>query len=139
MTHRLPDPLRFYVAGKVGGGEDMARLVADRLMARGWQWSLDWTSVPVAVPYLGHVEQNRAVAEGMRRAAASSDLVVLVAGERLLGALIEVGVALGAGADVAIFGRVRESVFWCLPEVRLLDDLEALEVLAERIEARAGL
>lgn len=129
-------PLRFYVAGKAGGGEDLVRGAGERLRARGWDWTMDWTGIAVATPYLDHADTNAPVAAAMLAAVAASDLVVLVPGPGVFGALLETGAALAAGTTVAVLGSSRESIFWCLPHVELVTDLDALDDLAGRVEAR---
>ena len=132
----MPRHLRFYTPGKAATSEGTVRSVFELLAARGWECTLDWTTVPVEKPYREHLEVNRPAAEAMKAAAASSDLVVLVPDAEVFGALIEIGAALGAGAEVAVLGAGRQSVFWCLDQVHLLDDLDGLRNLAAEMEAR---
>lgn len=127
--------LRFYVAGKAGKGENDARSAANLLQRRGWHWTMDWTTAAVNKPYLSDPERNSHAARAMLDAVRTSDLVVLCADDSMFGALVEVGAALGAGAAVAVLGSCRESVFWCLPNVRLVDDLDSLDRLAAELEA----
>ena len=117
----------FYVAGRVGGGESDVQSVGAALVERGWDWSFDWTiGTPVAKPYLSHVSSNRPIATAMRDAAASSELVVLVWGDGILGALLETGVALGHLDEhriVAVIGAdARQSIFWCMDGVHVFTD-----------------
>jgi hypothetical protein len=129
-------PLRFYTPGKAGSGEPTARSVVTLLTSRGWQRALDWTDIKVQKPYLDHMGANRPAAEAMKAAAAASDLVVLVPDEDVFGALIETGVAIAFGAQVAVLGASRQSIFWCLPGVHLVEDLDGMNSLVDEIEAQ---
>lgn len=123
-------PNSFYVAGRVGGGEGDVKSVGAALVARGWTWSFDWTTgTPVQKPYLDHIETNRPIATAMRDAAAASELLVLVWGDGMLGAVLETGAALGQLDEnrvICVVGAdARQSIFWCMENVHFLADQEA--------------
>jgi hypothetical protein len=129
-------PLRFYAAGKAIGGEGTVQSVSTLLTNRGWQCALDWTTVIVHKPYLDHLTANQSAAQAMKEAVASSDLVVLVPEANVFEALVEAGIAIAFGAQVAVLGAARQSIFWCLPDVHLVDGLDELALLADEIEDR---
>jgi hypothetical protein len=91
--------------------------------------TLDWTGYPPGT-------RDSRIAEMMRLAVEAADAVVLCGVEdKMLGALLEVGMALGLRKRVIVFGggaEPRDSLFWRLPEVQVCASEEILvDLVAE--------
>lgn len=125
----------FYIAAKAASAEATVTAYGTALEARGWVWTKDWTTDRIEKPYLEHRPTNAGPAQAMKAAAAGSTLIVLVPDDDLYGALLEIGIGIGAGATIAIVGDSRQSIFWCLPQVHTVDDLDDLLHLADRLAA----
>lgn len=123
---------RAYIAGRLGEEREVRRLQS-QLGALGYKPALDWTAMEVARPYRDHPREAWDAAARMRRAVCGSDLFVLLWAPDLLGALIECGMALGHGRRVIVVGAERESIFYSLPEVTMVDSVDGIaQALAVR-------
>lgn len=77
-------------------------------------------------------ERARELAERERKAVWDADLVVLVWAPDLLGAAIEVGIALGEEKPVYVYRSGRDSVFWYLPGCKQVNSqVELLDAIGE--------
>lgn len=110
---------------------DYARQVMDRLEAAGHTITHDWTgeAAPPSDPTdLATFRRNVAIADhyGVRNAEA----LVLLDGEGLKGAYVEMGFAIERGIPVLVVGCHYRQIFYEMPGVFLLDDIdEALAML----------
>lgn len=128
-----------YVAGKVGAGTDSVKNLLTQLEDMGYEVAYDWTEATgIKKPYLKNTQRNRPFAEKMLHGAGSSNVFILLAGENILGALIEFGIALGNSLMEANFRAyvvtegvetLRESIFYCLEEVTIVDTVDELLTL----------
>lgn len=71
-------------------------------------------------------ERASELAQRERQAVWDADVVVLCWSEDILGAAIEVGMAMGDQKQVIVFGQKRDSVFWYLPNVDQTDTIEGV-------------
>ncbi len=125
-----------YIAGKVGAGTDTVRYLLNELRKLGYEASYDWTEASgVRKPYLANVQRNRSFAEKMLQGAHDCNVLILLASDNLLGALIEFGIGLGSSLSEPNFHAyvvtegvetLRESIFYCLEEVTIVDTVERL-------------
>ena len=129
-----------YVAGRVGDDLSEIQAVIARLENMGYVITYDWTkSEGIQKPYLVFLNSNMPYAMMMRNAADICDIFVLLPTEFILGALIELGVAIGSvrhrpGKIIYVVcdrAQLRQSIFYTLEDVVVLDTLEELyEALA---------
>lgn len=124
--------MRIYVAGKAG--DDAAPLVPrlmDDLEEHGHTITLRWPEIEVQKPYREHAE-NVGIAEQMSRAVKQADLLILVGGLSIFGAMAEFGIAIGNNIPVLVIGRaaMRDSIFFQHPGVRVisLEELDSMIV-----------
>lgn len=110
--------MRLYVAGHTK--DPRVPAIQDRLDRVGHE-VYDWANLEASL------DRRSQIAAAELEAVKNSDALVLVWHERLLGALLEAGVALGAGLPVLIFDQadarsegLRRSIFWSLPEVSVV-------------------
>lgn len=128
-----------YVAGKVGAGTDSVKHLLTQLEDMGYEVAYDWTEATgVKKPYLENALRNRPFAEKMLQGAGSSNIIILLVQDNILGALIEFGIALGNSLMEANFRAfvvtegvetLRESIFYCLEEVTIVDTVDELLTL----------
>jgi hypothetical protein len=114
--------VKIYIAGALGDEARVRRLMT-RIAAQGHEVTFDWT---VDQPGEGEEEQ-RTSARLMRQAVLACDAFVLVDHSLVRGALIELGMAVGAGKPALICTPVRASVFFWLPGVQSFDCEDDLE------------
>lgn len=129
--------MRVYVAGRTTE-IDRVRSVQRMFTERGHTITFDWTGEEgeIRKGWRGTDAEPRGnlLANLERGAVISADLVVLCwrdgDGQRagMVGALIEVGMGLADATETWIIAPSRDSVFFCLPEVRVLDSDEAVAV-----------
>lgn len=136
---RKDNAMRVYVAGRTSDTERVRR-VQQMVRDRGGEITFDWTDVEgpnaqgeIRRDWSGAPLRARALSERERQAVVDADITILCWGDGACGALLETGIAMGAGRSVIVLGATRESVFWYLPNVYrhdteqhlgwLLDDL----------------
>lgn len=122
--------MKIFVVGPLHRYERI-RSLTDAIAAQGHEITHDWTrncQFDSGGDLLANTppEQLAECADAAVRGAAEADLVVCIADERLVGALVEVGAALGAGAEVWLIAPWRESIFWRLPAVTEFADTDAV-------------
>lgn len=129
-----------YVAGKLGS----ERVDALYDLLNDAEWGVfDWRDIPVTKPYLTSSDAEPAalfMGWGVQKAAW---VIVVVEGERLYGAMVELGMAIAAaGSDVLGSKRItvamaddaaRESVFFMHPEVEVTTYDELVTEIKEQI------
>jgi hypothetical protein len=119
--------MNVYIAGRTYANTAITE-VEDVVENLGHEITFKW--------WLADEEQNWRIDQGIaadlagreRQAVWEADLLILCYAEDLLGGLIETGIAIGEDKDVYILNAFRESVFWHLPNVYLLRDIEELKV-----------
>lgn len=111
---------KIYVAGSCGSIEDV-RAAQRTLELAGHDITFDWTADANGIKddWTRHSSQATKRAKRERVAVKDADIVVLIAPPpgRGLGCFLEVGMALASRTPVLLWGHIRESVFWYLPEV----------------------
>ncbi len=127
---------KVYVAGKVGAGTDSVKHLLAELRNLGYEASYDWTDASgIRKPYLANVQRNRPFAEKMLQGAHDCNILILLVGDNLLGALIEFGIGLGSSLSEPNFRAyvvtegvetLRESIFYCLEEVTIVETIDRL-------------
>jgi hypothetical protein len=121
-----------YVAGKVGRGLEGVQELMAELRGRGYIISYDWTKDSAETPYLQFRDQWAPLSEKMLRGAGTSDVFVLMADDRAYGAMVEFGAALEGHRRrhpkriYVVGSNLRQSAFFALPEVAVLDAAEAV-------------
>ncbi len=128
-----------YVAGKVGAGTDGVKYLLADLRNLGYEVTYDWTDASgVKKPYLANAARNRPFAENMLQGAHDCDIFILLVADNQLGALIELGIALGSSLERKNFRAFivtegmetyRESIFYCLDSVTIVHSLDELMAL----------
>jgi hypothetical protein len=125
--HQAASPRTVYVAGRIGDEERVSTFLK-KLREAGFYTRVDWTTLSVQKPYLDHPQQSAKAASKMLDAACSADIFVLLWNDSLLGGLLETGAALAMSQQlperrIYIVGTDRESVFYALPAIRMVDSL----------------
>lgn len=123
--------MRIYVAGS-RHEIITVRLMHTTLKELGHEVTYDWTkeeNVSNGKPredWLEHREEGKAIADAECQAVANADGLLICGwgSERALGTYIEIGMALAQGKPVVICGPVRNSIFWCLDEVVIAEDVK---------------
>lgn len=110
--------MRIYVAGRTNERERV-RQVQDECRAAGHTIAHDWTALGGSDADLSALQSARIAAEEAA-AVSNSDLLILCWAPVMLGALLEVGMALRGGVPVWVLDATQPSVFWHLAGVRLL-------------------
>lgn len=114
-----------YVAGK---DFDRCAALMDWLRDQGHPCAFDWTELPAGC-------RDPEAAEQMRAAIDYADALVLVGTEpKMLGAYVEVGMALARRIPVILFATSRDSLFWRLPEVHYVLSTDALLAVLDSLE-----
>lgn len=124
----------FYLAGKLDTGEGLIGDFSAELEGRGHtvieKWFLE-SQLPK--PYLSHPRSSSLAAASMIKAAADCDAFILFPTDDILGAAVELGVALGSTLTnpdkiVAIVSpfEIRQSVFYAHPAVTAVRGLAEL-------------
>lgn len=137
--------MKVYVAGRTSEVERVRR-VQKMFTDRGHTITFDWTGEEgeIRSGWRGTEAEARGnfLANRERIAVIDADLVVLcwkdADGTRpgMVGALIEVGMGLADGTETWVIAPSRDSVFFCLPEVKVLDaEDEIAGMLDEAIAA----
>jgi nucleoside 2-deoxyribosyltransferase len=127
-----PPVRRVYVAGRTGDIENV-RLAQQICREAKCEITFDWTGDDGEIRSSWEAAPDRAqtLSERERKAVEDSDLVVLVWAVTdnggPVGALLEVGMAMALKKRVIVVGPARESVFWYLPEVERVENLDALK------------
>jgi len=129
---KSPPAHSVYVAGRTRD-IDNVRLAQGICRDAGCTITFDWTGEDGEIRESWEDAPDRAqtLSERERRAVADADLVVLVwavsENGGPVGALLEVGMAMALKKRIIIVGPARESVFWYLPEVARVENLDALK------------
>lgn len=128
--------MRVYVAGSMyEPGIMEVRFVQEALRRCGHEISYDWTKDPISET--GDPDDRRALAEAEKEGVLTADLLILLDHNRPRGALIETGMALGAGIDTIVFLEPNRSpsLFYHLDNCTVItsrDDLiRAIELLPD--------
>lgn len=121
-----------YVAGGISDFEKV-RDVQEALIEAGHVISYDWTSAAPDAFWRKETddvpseEYLREQAELDRQGAVNCEALVFVVNEKVLGAYIEIGMALAMGNTVYLLGKPeRQSVFFRLPEVRVREHVDEI-------------
>lgn len=127
-----------YVAGKVGPDLLEMHMILGVIEDMGFEIAYDWTRTGDGIqkPYLDHVDTNRPFAMKMRNAADMCDIFVLLPTKNILGALIELGIAIGStrirpGKIIYVVcdrTDLRQSIFYTLEDVVVFDSLKELYI-----------
>lgn len=141
---------RVYVAGKVGRGEGVVKILVARLERLGYSITYDWTLDPVRKPFEGNPDAV-AAAERMARGIMEADIViVLCQKEGGVGYHIETGGALVASLVLSFVQGERRrriylvgegndrSVFYFHPAVTRIASIEELPVLCRDLRLPSG-
>ena len=111
------------------------RAVQESLRLCNHEITYDWTTQSISET--GDDDERRALAEAERNGILSADLLILLDHNRLRGALIEMGMALGNGKETIVFlepGRT-PSLFYHLPYCTIITSrdnlLRAIELLPD--------
>ena len=131
--------MKLYVAGKYGT-KRVSSLMQDIVDSPDHELTCDWRMLPADYkPYFKNVGKNRPLADQMAQAVKDADIFILVLGDNLYGAMVELGVALAEGKRVwiglefdAASGRElehRKSIFMCASNVKYMD----LEIIRENL------
>lgn len=135
------DPVKVYVAGS-RHEVDTIRMIYQVLIDTGHEIVYDWTreeNVSNGKPrenWLEHQQEGRLIAFAERDAVSDADALIVCGwgAEKALGTYIEIGMALARQKPVIWVGPYRNSIFWCLPEVIIVEDVKdgirVLEALA---------
>jgi hypothetical protein len=124
-------PIRVYVAGKFTRYEEVRALID--ALPEGCVVTHDWTRTE-EFDEDGHPKADDTEVPSERlamhaindlRGVRSADLLILIGDENLCGAMAEVGAALVLGIPVWVVGPCRYTIFWELPDVGRLPDVEA--------------
>lgn len=118
-----------YLAGKVDSNEGALSDFADELEQRGHRITLKWwEGEPLKRPYLKYKSESRNAAITMEQAVRSSDVAILFPTAKILGAAVELGIAIGdttkerevivvmSDSETSAEAR-RQSVFYVHPKV----------------------
>lgn len=134
VSLRAMDKTYFYVASKAGEDNSHVEQAVGALENIGLTPSFDWTQVDVKKPYRDNHETNRLIAQQMAHAVGRSEYVIFLDAPNVFGGLLELGMAISESSQslVWVVNPSRESIFWCLPYVRVVDSFD--EVLTEITE-----
>lgn len=133
--------MNVYVAGS-RHEIDTVRLMHTVLQETGHTVTYDWTreeNVSNGKPrenWLDHPNEGRQIAFAEKQAVSDAEALLICGwgSEKALGTYIEIGMALAQHKPVVWVGPYRNSIFWCLPEVIIVEDVKdgirALEALA---------
>lgn len=121
----------FYVATKFENFM-AARALVDQLTALGFLNTHDWSRTDEFSETGGYTKTELTEEDARRYAlaalvgAANADFLVLLPFPNMMGALLEVGIALSNRRQVFIIGECRYTVFWSLPNVHRLNSIDEL-------------
>jgi nucleoside 2-deoxyribosyltransferase len=128
--------MRVYVAGSMySPGIYLVRDVLITVRAAGHEVTYDWTEQPISET--GDPDERRELAQAERRGVLDADLLILIDYQRPRGALIEMGMALGAGKEALVLMEEgsNPSLFYHLPNCTIIatyDNLHrAIELLPD--------
>ncbi len=123
-----------YIAGKIDSEEVSITELSNELEDRGHRLPLKWWEEGrLPKPYLDYPESSAPAAEDMIRGAYDSEVFILIPEDRILGAAVELGAALGSLAvrpekEIIIVkpAEVRQSVFYAHPAVIAINGLSEI-------------
>lgn len=122
--------MKVYVAGRVSELDRVQR-VQRLVRSAGHTISFDWTQWgSLDADHTADPRKRYILARKERDGVADADFLILCWNDHeersMLGALLETGMAMGAGKRVILLGCDRESVFWSIGGVFRVDDEAAL-------------
>jgi len=113
--------MNIYVAGKFEEWQTV-REVQQFLREMGHEITFDWTEEAAKRKGTYVFESDKLTnAEADLTGVEEADALIAIAHDDLYGTLIEIGMALADDTPVYLVGNFRDSVFWALPNVTLLD------------------
>ncbi len=134
--------MKFYVATSLYEADE-ARQVIDRLVDMGHEVTHDWTrtdefEIDNGLVYLARAdftdEEYAKFGADDIQGVRDADVTILLDGKPRYMALIEAGIAIGAGKEVWVVNPQRShKVAWAQPQVAVLEDNRALFDLAEDV------
>lgn len=124
-----------YLAGKEGGGEDTLSHLANQLEERGHTITLKWWEIPkLPKPFFDNIGTSNPAAEAMIYAVNKADIFILIPSEKVMGALVELGIAIRDRKDhpekeiiVVVNAATRQSVFYTSNGILILDSVERIQ------------
>lgn len=120
--------MKIYIAARIKTGSLQVKELAESLTSLGHKITYDWTKEVIPKPFSEHKDIAAPFALKMKDGATDCDIFILIWDESLLGALIELGMALGTSSKdkpkiIYILGKKeRESIFETLPEFRIIEN-----------------
>lgn len=125
-----------YIAGKLNSGEVSISEFASELEGRGHTILEKWWELGLLpTPYLQNLDTSAPAAQAMIRAAYNSDVTILFADAKILGAAVEFGAGLASTLVrddkqlVVVDPWARESVFYTHPAVTPVANLDGIRSL----------
>ncbi len=108
----MRQPLRAYIASKVGLMEGPVKDLKMTLQEMGIEINYDWTENIISKPFEDHVDQVQVVAEKMAKAVMECDVLIVLFVKGGLGLHIETGGALVSSIILSfITGQKRKHIF----------------------------
>lgn len=123
---------KIYIAGKVEEGKENIQSLADELEERGHVITCKWWQKDIKKPYLDreNIKESTTSSIEMEDGIRDSDVFILVPNPSILGAAIEIGIAIGDNKDreilVVVDQDTRQSIFYVNPKVVCLESLAAI-------------
>lgn len=127
-------PKEIYLAGKANSDNNLIPNFAQELEARGHVITLAWWKLEgILKPYVENLEISDPASQKMIDAIRNSNVFILIQSEDILGALIELGIAIGdkqdhANKDIILVlpERGRQSVFFGNKAVSVVKNLDEI-------------
>jgi nucleoside 2-deoxyribosyltransferase len=136
--------VKIYTASRFQSYE-RTREFNDLLRAAGHEVTYDWTRTdefgedghPRFVDGVGELTyaKRREYAMLDLQGVVVADLTIVFADDQLTGALIEMGAACALGRPVWVLSPWKESIFWALPNVEIMSEVQCYERLGLRAAA----
>ena len=126
-----------YIAGKLNEGELSIVELAKELEHNGHKiiekW---WTKSKLPTPYMDNYNSSSVAANRMINGAYNCDIFILFTGNNILGAAVELGVAIAStiiNPDKSVIiidqGSSRQSVFYAHHNVTYIDSIDNLKIM----------
>jgi len=118
--------VKVFVSGKIGDEEE-ARSTMASLIRRGYEITLDWTTIPHLKPYQDNSAASSDAAFREVAGVLDADALIVIPHEHGVGMYVELGVALGAGKPVyVITSHPSKTMFFYHPLVKIVASLDEL-------------
>lgn len=124
--------MKIYIAGRFKQATLLVHDIKQQLPELGHELTFDWMLEKSLKPYHENREDSAVMAQKMRQGCVDADIFILVWDDSLYGALIELGMALGASSGIKqkkiyIVGeKQRISIFEMMPEFTVCQDIPEL-------------